>query len=171
LSSILLSPPEGHRDVERDAAAVRRCRLAEVLFLSVIQAPDAPPARRAACAVEQELDPATTEAVCTFLGHPRACPHGKPIEPGDCCRAFSRPSRPLVEPLARLAAGCDADVVYLVSPDARRLTKLAALGLVPGARVHLLQTAPAAVLRIGHTTVAFEMALAEDVYVRRPARS
>jgi DtxR family transcriptional regulator, Mn-dependent transcriptional regulator len=151
-----------------EADVLRRCRLAEVLFLSVLQAPDGPPVRRAACAFERALDPAITEAICSFLGHPRACPHGEPIPPGTCCRALSRPSRPLVEPLSRLAPGCDADVVFVVAADPRRIARLAALGLAPGARVHVLQTAPAAVVRIGHTTVAFENATADDIYVRRP---
>jgi DtxR family Mn-dependent transcriptional regulator len=154
---------------ERAPDVLRRCRLAEVLFLSVIHAPDGPPVRRAACAFEHVLDPAITEAICTFVGHPRACPHGEPVPPGPCCRALSRPSRPLVEPLSRLPPGSDADVVFVVAADPRRITRLAALGVAPGARVHVLQTAPAAVVRIGHTTVAFENALAEDIYVRRPS--
>lgn len=153
----------------QEPAVLRRRRLAEVLFLSVVHAPDGAPVRRAACAVEQSLDPAATDAVCTFLGHPRSCPHGRPIEPGACCRAASRPSHPLVEPLARVAPGCDADVVYVVASDPRRIARLAALGVVPGARLHLLQRAPAVVVRVGETTLAFESALAADVYVRRPS--
>jgi DtxR family transcriptional regulator, Mn-dependent transcriptional regulator len=160
--------PAADRD-EQEPGAVRRHRLAEVLFLSVIHVSDEAPVRRAACAFEQALDPAATEAVCTFLGHPRSCPHGKPIEPGECCHASSRPSQPLVEPLARLAPGCDADVVYLVAPDPRRIARLAALGVAPGARLHLMQTAPAVVVRVAETTLAFESTLAEDIYVRRPA--
>jgi DtxR family Mn-dependent transcriptional regulator len=157
------------REDDHAPDVLRRCRLAEVLLLSVIHAPDGPPAHRAACAFERVLDPAITEAICTFLGHPRACPHGEAIPSGPCCRALSRPSRPLVEPLSRLSPGCDADVVFLVAADPKRITRLAALGLAPGARVHVLQTAPAAVVRIGHTTVAFENALADDIYVRRPS--
>lgn len=163
------APVARHDREPGDPDVVRRCRLAEVLFLSVIHAPDGPPAQRAACAFEQVLDPSITEAICTFLGHPRACPHGEPIPPGPCCRALSRPSHPLVEPLSRLSPGCDADVVFVVAADPRRISRLAALGLAPGARVHVLQTAPAAVVRIGHTTVAFENALADDIYVRRPS--
>lgn len=168
MTSCTPAAPQTEAD-EREAGVARRHRLAEVLFLSVVHAPDGAPVRRAACAFEQALDPAATEAVCTFLGHPRSCPHGKPIEPGDCCRAASRPTHPLVEPLARLAPGCDADVVYLVAADARRIARLAALGIAPGARLHLMQTAPAVVVRVAETTLAFETALAEDIYVRRPA--
>jgi DtxR family Mn-dependent transcriptional regulator len=170
VTSCTPAAPLAARD-EPEAGVVRRHRLAEVLFLSVVHAPDGAPVRRAACAVEQALDPEATEAVCTFLGHPRSCPHGQPIEPGDCCRSAMRPHLPLVEPLARLAPGCDADVVYMVAPDPRRIARLASLGVAPGARLHLVQTAPAVVVRVAETTLAFETTLAEDIYVRRPARS
>jgi hypothetical protein len=45
--------------------------------------------------------------------------------------------------------------------------KLAGLGLVPGAVVHLQQKTPATVLRIGETTIAFDPAIASEIYVRR----
>ena len=35
-----------------------------------------------ACEFEHVLSPAVEESVCTFLGHPPVCPHGKPIPPG-----------------------------------------------------------------------------------------
>ena len=28
---------------------------------------------------------ATLDRICAFLGHPKTCPHGKPIPPGPCC--------------------------------------------------------------------------------------
>ncbi|HMC30259.1 MAG TPA: iron dependent repressor, metal binding and dimerization domain protein, partial [Candidatus Angelobacter sp.] len=28
-----------------------------------------------------------TDRICTFLGHPRTCPHGSPIPAGPCCIA------------------------------------------------------------------------------------
>jgi Mn-dependent DtxR family transcriptional regulator len=31
------------------------------------------------------LSPEATDKICTFLGHPRSCPHGAPIPPGPCC--------------------------------------------------------------------------------------
>jgi len=72
----------------------------------------------------------------------------------------------------RLAATLSrSDVVYLVARDPRRLTRLSSLGLTAGARLHVLQTAPATVVRVGHTTIAFESVLAGEMYVRRvPAR-
>ena len=38
-----------------------------------------------ACTFEHILSPEVTDRICTFLGHPRTCPHGSPIPEGDCC--------------------------------------------------------------------------------------
>ena len=38
-----------------------------------------------ACKFEHILSPEATDKICTFLGHPRTCPHGAPIPPGPCC--------------------------------------------------------------------------------------
>jgi Mn-dependent DtxR family transcriptional regulator len=38
-----------------------------------------------ACKFEHILSPEATDKICTFLGHPRTCPHGSPIPEGDCC--------------------------------------------------------------------------------------
>ena len=34
--------------------------------------------------------PEATERICSFLGHPKACPHGAPIPPGPCCAVAVR---------------------------------------------------------------------------------
>jgi Mn-dependent DtxR family transcriptional regulator len=38
-----------------------------------------------ACKFEHILSPGATDKICSFLGHPRTCPHGAPIPPGACC--------------------------------------------------------------------------------------
>jgi Mn-dependent DtxR family transcriptional regulator len=38
-----------------------------------------------ACKFEHILSPEATDKICTFLGHPRTCPHGAPIPRGACC--------------------------------------------------------------------------------------
>ena len=42
-----------------------------------------------ACTFEHILSPEVTDRICTFLGHPRTCPHGSPIPEGDCCRGMA----------------------------------------------------------------------------------
>lgn len=146
---------------------VRRHRLAEALFTTVLEVRDDAAVNRTACVIEHVLDAGLTDSICAFLGHPKACPHGKPIPPGDCCRSLSRTVEPLVQPLLQLPVGQEARVVYIVARDPGRLVKLSNLGLVPGARVQLRQASPAAVLTIGETTVALDPAIAGEIYVRK----
>jgi putative ABC transport system ATP-binding protein len=63
---------------------VRRRRLAEVLFSSAMRLPE-PEVELAACRMEHIIDPEVTNSICSFLGHPRTCPHGRPIPLGNCC--------------------------------------------------------------------------------------
>jgi len=44
-----------------------------------------PEVELAACRMEHIIDPEVTDSICSFLGHPRACPHGRAIPTGDCC--------------------------------------------------------------------------------------
>jgi len=63
---------------------VRRRRLAEVLFSSALHLSE-PEVETVACRMEHIIDPEVTTSICSFLGHPRQCPHGKPIPSGNCC--------------------------------------------------------------------------------------
>ncbi len=146
---------------------VRRHRLAEALFTTVLEVRDDAAVNRTACVMEHVLDAGLTDSICAFLGHPKACPHGKPIPPGDCCRSLTRTLEPLVQPLLHLSVGQEARVVYIVARDPDRLVKLSNLGLTPGATVRLRQTSPSAVITIGETTLALDPAIAGEIYVRK----
>jgi energy-coupling factor transporter ATP-binding protein EcfA2 len=63
---------------------VRRHRLAETLFTDRFQMEDNK-VEQEACYFEHRLSAGMTDAICTFLGHPRRCPHGNDIPPGPCC--------------------------------------------------------------------------------------
>jgi DtxR family Mn-dependent transcriptional regulator len=145
---------------------VRRHRLAEVLFTIALDVRDDAAVNRTACVMEHVLGAAMTDSVCAFLGHPKSCPHGKPIPPGPCCRTFSRAVEAL-DRLDRLAPGQSGRIVYIVPREPGRLARLAGLGVVPGAVVHFQQKTPAAVLRVGETTLALDPAIAAEIYVRR----
>lgn len=69
---------------ERARLLVRRHRLAEYLLESVVGL-DSRHAQDTACQFEHILSVEATDAICTFLQHPRKCPHGHEIPPGDCC--------------------------------------------------------------------------------------
>jgi DtxR family Mn-dependent transcriptional regulator len=156
--------PAGRELAERQ---VRRHRLAETLFTTVLEVGDEGAVERTACVMEHVLDAGTTDSICAFLGHPRLCPHGKPIPPGPCCRELTRPVEPLVQPLDRLPVGQSARIVYIAPREPARLVRLSHLGVVPGATVYLQQLSPAAVLRVGETTLAVEPEVAAEIYVKR----
>jgi DtxR family Mn-dependent transcriptional regulator len=146
---------------------VRRKRLAEVLFTTVLEVPDERAVDRTACVMEHVLGAGLADAICAFLGHPRACPHGKPIPPGSCCREMTRTIEPLVQPLDRLPAGTEGRIVYIVPRERERLSRLTSLGIVPGARVRIQQKVPAFVLALGETTLAVDPAIAGEIYVKK----
>jgi DtxR family Mn-dependent transcriptional regulator len=63
---------------------VRRHRLAERLFKDTFAVDDSE-AHNQACKFEHIISPELDQRICTFLGHPKTCPHGNPIPPGMCC--------------------------------------------------------------------------------------
>jgi len=63
---------------------VRRHRLAERLFTDTFAIEDAE-AHVQACRFEHIITPELDQRICSFLGHPKTCPHGNPIPPGVCC--------------------------------------------------------------------------------------
>jgi putative ABC transport system ATP-binding protein len=76
-----LLTPVGSR---RARDVVRRHRLAERLFKDTFSI-DESEVHTQACKFEHIISPELDQRICTFLGHPKTCPHGNPIPPGDCC--------------------------------------------------------------------------------------
>ena len=64
---------------------IRRHRLAERLFVHTFRVQDEQEVAEQACRFEHILSPEATDSICSFLGHPRTCPHGSPIPAGPCC--------------------------------------------------------------------------------------
>jgi putative ABC transport system ATP-binding protein len=73
------------RGRQRAADIIRRHRLAERLFTDSLALESESEIEQQACKFEHILSPEATEKICTFLGHPRTCPHGAAIPPGRCC--------------------------------------------------------------------------------------
>ena len=68
---------------------VRRHRLAERLFMDTFAVDDFE-AHNQACKFEHIISPQLDQRICSFLGHPKTCPHGNPIPPGACCDGKSK---------------------------------------------------------------------------------
>jgi putative ABC transport system ATP-binding protein len=73
------------RGRRRAEDVIRRHRLAERLFTDSLAMENEQEIEEQACRFEHILSPEATDKICSFLGHPRTCPHGAPIPLGPCC--------------------------------------------------------------------------------------
>jgi DtxR family Mn-dependent transcriptional regulator len=147
-------------------ALVRRHRLAERLFSEILELNESS-LDMTSCSFEHVLDPTVTEQICTMLGHPPTCPHGKRIPPGDCCKNSRNQIGPLVVPLKDLMVGATAKIVFITTPFHQRLNRLINLGVVPGGKIFLAQKKPSFLLRLGQTEIAIDQEIASEIYVRK----
>lgn len=144
---------------------VRRHRLAERLLHDVLEMGE-DQVEEDACRFEHILSPDATESICTFLGHPQSCPHGKPIPPGPCCKKFAKEVTPLVRPLSDLHVGQRGIITFITPKYRSRLHQLSSLGVIPGTVVTLKQRHPTYVIQIEETTIALDKELARSIFVR-----
>jgi DtxR family Mn-dependent transcriptional regulator len=144
----------------------RRHRLAERLFYDVLEV-GMEESEYAACEVEHFLSPSVTDSVCSFLGHPPTCPHGKPIPRGKCCSKYKHEHKPLVMQLKELEVGSKGRIVFITPSDESRLERLATLGIIPGTVIKLKQKKPSFVLKIDETTLALDSAIVDNIYVKQ----
>jgi len=151
---------------ERARGIIRRHRLAEVLLHNLFDLDNAL-LESSACQFEHILSEAVTESVCTFLGHPPACPHGRPIPRGECCDRIRTEIQPLVTRLSDASLGASVRIVFITPKSKKRLEKLSTLGIVPGSRLRLLQRNPSYVVQIGQTTVAVDRDITDEIYVKQ----
>lgn len=148
------------------APIIRRHRLAERLMCDVLGM-DVEQTEAAACEFEHIIAEGITSAICTLLGHPRFCPHERPIPEGACCRQAREQVNAIVVSCDRLRLGERGRIAYVSTPDHPRLLKLAALGVTPGVEVKLLQKWPSYVLQCDETEIALEEEIARHIYVWR----
>lgn len=148
---------------------VRRHRLAERLFADIIDLEQAQ-VEGQACHYEHILSEESADSICILLGHPRTCPHGKPIPPGECCLKGLKEIRPLVIPVSLLREKEKAKIAYIGTRDEARLTRLISLGIIPGNEITLIQKKPSFVVKIDQTKLALDEKIAGEIFVRRKAK-
>ena len=144
---------------------VRRHRLAERLLADVLGTGDVL-IHEKACKFEHLLDRGLDDNICNLLGHPKVCPHGKPIPPGKCCQQEQTQTRRLISPLSQLAQGQKGKVAYIYAPESSQLQKLMAMGIFPGAPISLIQSFPSYAFQAGQTQFAVDKEIADAIYVR-----
>ncbi|MBI5582839.1 MAG: FeoA domain-containing protein [Deltaproteobacteria bacterium] len=144
---------------------IRRHRLTERLLMELFELSEEE-AEAEACKLEHLLSPAVTDSVCSFLGHPPVCPHGKPIPQGPCCKKLTREVQPLIRPLNDLPLGREGRVVFISTKVKGRLEPLSSLGIVPGTVLHLKQRHPAYVINVGEMSVALDEQIVREIFVK-----
>jgi DtxR family Mn-dependent transcriptional regulator len=163
---------EGNRMVlkelgeEKARMIIRRHRLTERLLSEIFEMSEEE-VEKEACKLEHILSPGVTESVCTFLGHPPTCIHGKPIPRGECCTKFKREMKPLVTPLEEIGLGEEGRIVFIAPKSHQRLDRLSNLGIVPGSIIRMHQKNPSHVLQIGETFLALDRDIVKDIYVKK----
>jgi len=153
------SGQEGGRDV------IRRHRLAERLLRDVLVV-SGEHMEEDACRFEHVLQDELTDNVCTLLGHPSTCPHGKPIPEGQCCKKAHVDRLEEVSPICDGKPGDEGVVAYLATREYREVQKLMAMGILPGIDVKLIRRFPSYVFQLGYSQFTVDRSLAEVIYVR-----
>lgn len=144
----------------------RRHRLAERLFTDVFALKNEQ-VETDACKMEHILSEELTDSVCTFLGHPPLCPHGKPIPKGECCKKYKVEVTPVVMSLSAFEVGAKGRIVFIVPSDVSRLNRLGSIGIAAGSTFKLLQRTPSYVIQVDETTVALDPDIAKEIFVKK----
>lgn len=147
------------------ARAVRRHRLGERLLADVLKAEDTLLDEQA-CRLEHVLFDGLDESICTLLGHPQFCPHGRPIPQGECCRQMRATVGRLIAPLSELEPEQGGEVAYIQMSNSGRLQKVMAMGVLPGGKIRLRRRSPSFVFECGFSQFAVDEEIAADIYVR-----
>ena len=147
---------------------VRRHRLAERLFTDILDIKKSL-VHPVSCKFEHLLHEGIEENICILLGHPKTCPHGRPIPAGECCRKTGETIGKIISSLDRLKARQRGKVAYIHTKDNDKLQKLMAMGVLPGVGLTLIQKFPSYVFQVGQSQFAIDKELAENIFIRTTA--
>lgn len=145
---------------------IRRHRLAERLLVDVLDI-KGKFVHETSCNFEHFLHKGLDESICRLLGHPRTCPHGRPVPEGPCCRDIGEKEEKLILPLPELQLNQKAVIAYLQTHDRDALQKIIAMGALPMTEISLFQRFPTLAFRIGRSQFAIDAELASHIHVRR----
>ena len=117
----------------------------------------------AACEFEHTIATEIVDSICILLGHPKECPHGKPIPPGECCKASVKTAKSTVSSLTDLKVGQSARVAYVHCKGDQQLHKLDGMQIKPGALIKLHQVYPTYVIECADANIALDSKLAANI--------
>ncbi len=143
-------------------SCVRRHRLAERLLVDVLDIKKEL-IHDVGCRFEHALQKSVEENICTLLGHPRNCPHGKPIPEGNCCRDSKRKPRKMVLPLSEYEVNEKGKIAFIRTDNVQVMNKFTAMGILPGSTIQLLRKTPSCLFQVGESQFAIDKVLAEKI--------
>ncbi|MCX8070235.1 MAG: metal-dependent transcriptional regulator [Thermodesulfovibrionales bacterium] len=144
---------------------IRAHRLAErLLFDAMGMSKDF---EKGACEFEHTLTEELINSICTMLGHPKECPHGLPIPPGECCLNAVKTVESSVMYLTDMKIGQSGRIAYINSGNDEEMHKLNGLQLRPGAIIKLHQSYPAYVVECEGANIAIDEDIAKNITVWR----
>ena len=152
------------KGIDEGKLCVRRHRLAERLLVGVLHVRGGL-VHETGCKFEHILHKGLEDNICILLGHPKNCPHGRPIPPGKCCKQKKRRPESLVMPLSELRKGQRGKIAYIHTNDRAMLRKIMAMGALPGLSITLVQRFPSYVFQIGESQFAIDKNMAEQIQV------
>jgi DtxR family Mn-dependent transcriptional regulator len=143
---------------------IRAHRLAERLVRDVLGA-TSDAMETDACEFEHVVAPELVDSICTLLGHPNECPHGRPIPQGECCRRKATTLRSSAVPLTQIQVGQSARVAFVRCEHDAQMHRLDGLRITPGSQVRLHQRFPAYVIECEGAKIALEEKMAASIHV------
>jgi len=154
---ILTEPGEG-----RASQIIRAHRLAEKLIFDALGGDY----EAGACEFEHMVNTEMVDSICILLGHPRECPHGRPIPQGDCCKRALKTAECAVIPITEMIPQQSSRVAYINGKSNQaRLNKIGALQIRPGTMVKLEQKTPSLVIQCEGADIALDENVASDIFV------
>ncbi len=150
---------------KRAELIIRRHRIAERLLNDVLEM-RGDEFERGACQFEHFVNEEIIASICTLLGHPAVCPHGKKIPQGECCLSAKKNLEPVISPLSAIKAGKTVKVVYISTKSHASLDRLSGIGVIPGLELTIHQKFPSMIIQYGETQLALDNDIAKNVFVR-----
>lgn len=144
---------------------VRANRLAARLMTDLLELPGGL-IEEHACRLEHAISPELAESLCTILGHPPTAPDGRAIPRGRCCESLRAEVGAVVRQLGELEPGEVGRITFIHPRFVERLNSLSVLGIVPGTNIRLKQRHPSVVVEVGETTLALDIDVARDIFVK-----
>ncbi len=105
------------------------------------------------------------DGICTLLGHPRECPHGRPIPEGECCQRSTRTAKTPCIPITELEIGQSAKIAYVQAKNDKQMHRVDGLQIRPGIVAKLHQKYPTFVIECEGMTIALDEEVAENIKV------